>query len=82
MLPEAGVIGWDVAISPDGPLIIECNTNPFHTLYQMAHRRGVRNPDFMPVFERVAARSNTMLETLKAEAKERARELRGQKKKR
>lgn len=79
MLPEAGVIGWDVAISPEGPRIIECNTNPFHTLYQMAHRRGVRNADFMPVFKRVAAHSKEMLASLIDEAKERDKEVRRQK---
>ncbi len=61
LFPEFGVIGWDVAITPEGPAIIECNDNPFHTLYQQAFRRGVRNPEFEAVFEKVGARSAKML---------------------
>lgn len=61
LFPEFGVIGWDVAITPEGPAIIECNDNPFHTLYQQAFRRGVRNPEFEAVFEKVGALSARML---------------------
>ena len=65
------MIGWDVAISPEGPVIIECNDNPFHTLYQLSHGRGVLNPDFAPVFDRVAEVSAKMLEDRKARQKAR-----------
>ena len=50
-----------LAITPEGPAIIECNDNPFHTLYQQAFRRGVRNPEFEAVFEKVGALSARML---------------------
>lgn len=60
LFPEYGVIGWDVAITPEGPALIECNDSPFHTLYQLANRRGIRNADFMPVFERVEALSQRL----------------------
>ncbi|WP_411892098.1 sugar-transfer associated ATP-grasp domain-containing protein [Yoonia sp. SDW83-1] len=53
VFPDLGVIGWDVGISQDGPVIIEGNLNPFHTLYQIATGRGVNNPDFVPVFDRI-----------------------------
>lgn len=71
LFPEYGVIGWDVAITPEGPALIECNDNPFHMLYQLAYGRGIRNPDFAPVFERVTARSIEMTRTKDAKIKQR-----------
>jgi len=65
VLPKFGVIGWDIAITPEGPLIIECNGNPHHMLYQLATGTGIHNPDFAPVFDRVAERSRTYLGALK-----------------
>jgi len=58
VLPKFGVIGWDIAITPEGPLIIECNANPHHMLYQLATGKGIHNPDFAEVFDRVAARAD------------------------
>lgn len=55
LFPEFGVVGWDIAITEHGPLIIECNDNPHHGLYQLAYRQGIRNPEFRPVLERTAA---------------------------
>lgn len=60
LYPELGVIGWDIAIGPDGPVIIEANNNPFHTLYQLAYGRGVLNPEFAPAFDRAAKISGAM----------------------
>lgn len=65
LFPKKGIIGWDVGIAQDGPIIIEGNTNPFHTLYQFANDRGVNNPEFLEVFDRIRAG----LETRKAERK-------------
>ena len=65
MLPKFGVIGWDIAITDDGPLIIESNANPHHMLYQLATGRGIHNPEFKPVFDRVAARAKANLKELK-----------------
>jgi len=53
--PEIRIIGWDVAITERGAVLIEGNTSPHHALYQMAHRRGVMNADFAPRFERIIA---------------------------
>ncbi|MCB1343049.1 MAG: hypothetical protein KDK24_18665 [Pseudooceanicola sp.] len=71
LFPDYGAVGWDVAITPEGPAIIELNDNPFHTLYQLSHGRGVLNPDFAPVFDRVAEVSAKMLEDRKARQKAR-----------
>ena len=61
LFPEFGMVGWDVAITPDGPVLIECNDNPFHVLWQLANGQGIRNPDFMHAFDKAAAFSNQML---------------------
>lgn len=61
VFPEFGIFGFDIAITRDGPVIVECNDNPFHTLYQLANRQGVRHAAFDPVFERVAARARGIL---------------------
>ena len=58
--PEAGIFGWDMGLSADGPTIVECNTNPFHQLYQLVHGRGILNAGLAPVFDRVAARRGAL----------------------
>jgi hypothetical protein len=62
VMSEFGVIGWDIALTSDGPTIVEGNANPHHMLYQLAHRRGIWNRDFTPIWEQVSARSEAMLE--------------------
>lgn len=66
VFPEFGIIGWDIAITPESPVLIEANDNPYHALYQNAFCRGIRNADFMPVFDRVTAASEAMFERRKA----------------
>jgi hypothetical protein len=53
IFPINGILGWDVAIGPDGARIIECNENPHHGLYQLATARGILNDRFKPVFEKI-----------------------------
>ena len=48
VFPEFGVCGFDIAVTNDGPSILECNDNPAHMLYQLATHRGVQNPDLAP----------------------------------
>lgn len=62
LFPEFGIIGWDIAVTEEGATIVESNDNPYHGLYQMSHGRGIRNPDFMPVFEDVTKLSTQMLD--------------------
>ena len=34
-IPEMGYTGWDIAITPDGPLFVEGNEFPGHDIYQL-----------------------------------------------
>ncbi|MEL6678927.1 MAG: sugar-transfer associated ATP-grasp domain-containing protein, partial [Pseudomonadota bacterium] len=61
ILPDVGIIGWDIGISEDGPLVIEANTNPHQHLYQLASGRGIYNEDFMPIFESMFERNKTLV---------------------
>lgn len=51
VVPEVGLVGWDVAISNKGPLLIEGNEFPGHDIYQLPpHRKdGI---GMLPIFER------------------------------
>ena len=40
-VPGAVLLGWDVAITPNGPMLIEANGGPGLEAMQRAHRRGL-----------------------------------------
>ena len=69
VFPEFGVCGFDIAVTADGPAIIECNDNPSHMLYQIAAARGVTNPDLARVWEAVAARQARQVARIQAAGK-------------
>lgn len=51
VIKEVGLIGWDVCISPTGPVLIEANQFPGHDLYQLPpHRKD--NIGVLPIFEK------------------------------
>ncbi|MDD3392628.1 MAG: sugar-transfer associated ATP-grasp domain-containing protein [Bacilli bacterium] len=50
-IPEIRMIGFDVAITPDGPVLVEGNEFPGHDIYQLPpHRKG--NIGLLPDFEK------------------------------
>lgn len=71
VFPEFGVCGFDIAVTDDGPKVLECNDNPAHMLYQLAARRGLQNPDFAPIWERVVARQRTQVKRMQAALRKR-----------
>ncbi len=52
--PGHGILGWDVFLTDDGPLLNEANVNPGH-VYQVAAQRPLLNPDLRPAYERALA---------------------------
>jgi len=62
LLPEFGIVGWDIAVTPERPVIIECNDNPHHVLCQQAKGCSIRNAGFMSVPDCAAARSQAILD--------------------
>jgi len=69
VFPEFGVCGFDVAVTADGPRILECNDNPSHMLYQIAAARGVANADLAPIWQAVAERQTSQVARLNAGTK-------------
>ncbi|WP_018861125.1 sugar-transfer associated ATP-grasp domain-containing protein [Thioalkalivibrio sp. ALJ3] len=41
-LPEVRTVGWDIAITPDGPVILEGNSTYGLDILQIAHQRGFK----------------------------------------
>ncbi|MEP1964129.1 sugar-transfer associated ATP-grasp domain-containing protein [Tateyamaria sp.] len=69
VFPEFGICGFDIAVTGEGPKILECNDNPSHSLYQMAADRGLMNDDLAPLWDAVSVSQKKQVARLKAEAK-------------
>lgn len=44
LFPDLAMCGFDIAVTDDGPVIVECNDRPSHMKYQLAARKGMLNP--------------------------------------
>ena len=55
LFPDFGICGFDIAITDKGPVVLECNDQPNHMIYQFAARRGVQNRDLQPIWASVIA---------------------------
>jgi hypothetical protein len=45
-LPDFGLLGWDIAATSEGPVILEVNDTPDAIMCQIADRRGLMEPSF------------------------------------
>ncbi|WP_299294553.1 sugar-transfer associated ATP-grasp domain-containing protein [uncultured Tateyamaria sp.] len=66
VFPEFGVCGFDIAVTADGPKVLECNDNPSHMLYQIASGTGVTQPELAPTWDAVAQRQSKQVARLNA----------------
>lgn len=55
LLARAGVLGFDIALTGEGPIINEVNATPFHSTYQRGADRGLLNPEFKPRIDAAVA---------------------------
>ena len=50
LFPAQGIMGIDIALTEDGPTIVELNASPKHGGYQQTNDGGMLNPAFRKVF--------------------------------
>jgi len=53
LVPQLKIIGWDVAIDPEGPVLIEGNTTPGMTISEIAQKGFYNNPVFLEILNEI-----------------------------
>ncbi|MEX0970562.1 MAG: sugar-transfer associated ATP-grasp domain-containing protein [Paracoccaceae bacterium] len=66
LTPEIGIIGWDVALTDKGPLIIEGNGNPACNHFQLVTGRGILTAEHKALFTAAKARADAISAEIKA----------------
>lgn len=53
VIPEIGLVGWDIAISNKGPVLVEGNELPGYDIYQSKIHLNSKREGLKPVFDKV-----------------------------
>ena len=51
LFPKLALVGADIALTDDGPVVVELNSNPWATTYQAGFDRGLLIPDTLARFD-------------------------------
>ncbi len=74
LFPRTRMLGFDIALSETGPVLIECNDNPDHGLYQISAGTGFLTPEHADLIEWNRKATESDLARIKKAGKERHRQ--------
>ncbi len=73
--PHTRIIGWDMGLTDQGPLVVEGNTNPNHGLFQTAAHEGLMAGARKTLIEAIIAENEETKKRRKETRKQKQREL-------